>query len=214
VASEHSGKYSQYVTVRDNVVYNANSVGISIGGYASNVGGSQYVAIVNNTLFEDDTVSTGSGELQVQYHATNNVFENNLVYATSQGLFINNYTDSEPNPVNLDYNLYFSTVSSSAANFIWNGASPTGFSSYQSATGEDSHSQYANPLLLSLVTPNLQVQTGSPAINAGGSLSSLICSNTSGETSDYWGCPLVGTQDFLGNPREPGSNIDIGAYEK
>ncbi|MGB9162454.1 MAG: Ig-like domain-containing protein, partial [Candidatus Sulfotelmatobacter sp.] len=113
VASEHSGKYSQYVTVRNNVVYNANSVGISIGGYASNVGGSQYVTIANNTLFEDDTQNTGSGELQVQYYATNNVFENNLVYATSQGLFINNYTNSEANPVTADYNLYYSSVSSS-----------------------------------------------------------------------------------------------------
>ena len=214
VASEHSGKYSQYVTVRDNVVYNANSVGISIGGYASNVGGSQYVAIVNNTLFDDDTQNTGSGELQVQYHATNNVFENNLVYATSQGLFINNYTNSEANPVTADYNLYYSSVSSSSAQFIWDGASENGFSSYQSTTGQESHSQYANPLFLSSTTLNLQVQASSPAINAGSTLSSLICSNTTGETGDYWGCPLVGTLDFLGNPREPGSNIDIGAYEQ
>ena len=214
VASEHSGKYSQYVTVRNNVVYNANSVGISIGGYASNVGGSQYVAIVNNTLFDDDTQNTGSGELQVQYYATNNVFENNLVYATSQGLFINNYTNSEANPVTADYNLYYSSVSSSSAQFIWDGASENGFSSYQSTTGQESHSQYANPLFLSSTTLNLQVQASSPAINAGSTLSSLICSNTTGETGDYWGCPLVGTLDFLGNPREPGSNIDIGAYEQ
>ena len=142
------------------------------------------------------------------------MFENNLVYATSQGLFINNFTNSEANPVNVDYNLYFSPVSSSAAEFVWNDTSSNGFSSYQSATGEDSHSQYADPKLLSLTTPNLQVGTGSPAINAGSSLSSLICSTTTGETGDYWGCPLVGTLDFLGNPREPGSNIDIGAYEK
>ena len=214
VASEHSGKYSQYVAVRNNLVYNANSVGISIGGYASNVGGSQYVAIVNNTLFEDDTQNTGSGELQVQYHATNNVFENNVVYATSQGLFINNYTNSEANPVTADYNLYFSSVSSSAAQFLWNGTGYNGFPSYQAATGEDSHSQYANPALLSLTTPNLQVQASSPATNAGSSLSSLICNNTTGEAGDYWGCPLVGTVDFLGNPRELGSTIDIGAYEQ
>ena len=214
VASEHSGKYSQYVTVRDNVVYNANSVGISIGGYASNVGGSQYVTIANNTLFEDDTQNTGSGELQVQYYATNNVFENNLVYATSQGLFINNYTNSEANPVTADYNLYYSSVSSSGAQFIWDGTSENGFPSYQSKTGQDSHSQYANPLLQSTTALNLRVQASSPVIDAGSTLSSLICSTTTGETGDYWGCPLVGTLDFLGNPREPGSNIDIGAYEQ
>jgi hypothetical protein len=212
-ASEHSGHSAQYVTIRDNLVYNANSVGISIGGYASSVGGSQYVAIVNNTLFENDTKNTGSGEVQVQYYATNNVFENNVVYATSQGLFLNNYTNSEPDPVTADHNLYFSSVSSSSAEFLWNGTDYNGFSSYQSTTGEDPNSQYANPLFESVTTPDLQVQAGSPVINAGSTLSTLACSTTSGETGDYWGCPLVGTEDFRGNPREQGSDIDIGAYE-
>jgi uncharacterized protein YjdB len=134
VASEHSGKVSQYVTVRNNVIYDSNSVGISIGGYASNVGGSNYVAIINNTLFENDSESTGSGEFQVQYYATNNVFENNVVYATSQGLFINNFTDSEANPVAANYNIYYSSVGTGSAEFIWNSKDEASFSSYLSGT--------------------------------------------------------------------------------
>jgi hypothetical protein len=116
--------------------------------------------------------------------------------------------------VNVDHNLYFSSVSSSSAEFLWNGTDYNGFSSYQSATGEDANSQYANPLFMSVTTPNLEVQAGSPVSNAGSTLGSLTCSGTAGETGDYWGCPLVGTDDFLGNPREQGSNIDIGAYEQ
>jgi hypothetical protein len=215
VASEHSGKLSQYVTVRNNVIYDANSVGISIGGYASNVGGSNYVAIINNTLFGDDTENTGSGELQVQYYATNNVFENNVVYATSQGLFINNFTDSEANPVTANYNIYYSSVGSGSADFIWNSKDEASFSSYLSGSGEDAQSQFVNPLYLSIVAPlNLDVEAASPAVGAGNTLGTLACSTTTGETGAYWGCPLAGAEDFSGNPRQPGTTINIGAYEQ
>ena len=197
-ASEHSGRVASFITIRNNVVYHGNSVGISIGGYASNVGGSDHITIVNNTLFQNDTKNTGSGELQVQYYATNNVFKNNIVYATSQGLFINNYTNSEPSPVDVDYNVYFSSLNSASGDFLWNGTDHTGFAPYQSATGEDSHSQYVDPLFLSLTTPNLQVQPPSPAVNKGINLGSAI----------------EGVLDFAGNPRLPGSTVDIGAYQQ
>jgi hypothetical protein len=198
LASEHRGQVTSFVIARNNLVYWSNSVGITIGGYASNVGGTDHCTIGNNTLFQNDTKNTGSGEFQIQYYATNNVFKNNIVYASSQGLFINNYTNSEPNPADVDYNLYYSSLSPSSADFRWNGTDRVGFSPYQSATGKDTHSQYADPQFLSLTTPNLQVQPTSPAVNAGINL----------------GPTVVGTLDFAGNPRTQGSNIDIGAYEQ
>ena len=198
MASEHSGHVTSFVIARNNLVYSANSIGITIGGYASNVGGTDHCTIANNTLFQNDTKNTGSGEFQIQYYATNNVFKNNIVYASSQGLFINNYTNSEPNPADVDYNLYYSSLNASMANFLWNSTPYAGFSSYQSATGKDSHSQYADPQFLSLTTPDLQIQPTSPAVNAGINLGSTV----------------VGTLDFAGKPRVLGSNIDIGAYEQ
>jgi len=179
-------------------VYSANSIGITIGGYASNVGGTDHCTIVNNTLFQNDTKNTGSGEFQIQYYATNNVFKNNIVYASSQGLFINNYTNSEPDPADVDYNLYYSLLNSSMASFIWNSTPHSGFSTFQSATGKDSHSQYMDPQFLSLTTPNLQIQPTSPGVNAGINL----------------GPTVVGILDVAANPRVQGSNIDIGAYEQ
>lgn len=198
MASEHSGHVTSFVIARNNLVYLSNSVGITIGGYASNVGGTDHCTIANNTLFQNDTKNTGSGEFQIQYYATNNVFKNNIVYASSQGLFINNYTNSEANPADVDYNLYYSSASTSVAKFLWNGTNYTGFSSYQSATGKDSHSQYADPQFLGLTTPDLHIQPTSPAVNAGINL----------------GPAVVGTLDFAGNPRVLGTTIDIGAYEQ
>src|SRR5580692_3754317 len=85
-ASEHKGHSSSYVTIRNNVFYDANSNGVSIGGYSNTVGASDHVVIVNNTLYNNNTKNQGS-EFQIQYHSGNasgNIFENNIVYAGSQ----------------------------------------------------------------------------------------------------------------------------------
>ena len=149
MASEHSGKLTSYVTARNNLIYFGNSAGISIGGYASSVGGSDHITMVNNTLLKNDSKNTGSGEFQIQYHATNNIFENNIVYAGSQALLVNDYTKSTPSPATLDYNLYYSPVSASNSNWVWQTKAITGFTTYQTTSGQDGHSIYVDPLFLS-----------------------------------------------------------------
>src|SRR6266567_72668 len=187
LASEHSGRVTSYVTMRNNLIYQSNSVGVSIGGYDSRVGGTDHCTIVNNTLWDNDTKNTGSGEFQIQYYATNNVFKNNILYASSQGLFLNSYTNSESNPVDSDYNLFYSSVGPLSGQWIWNGATYAGFSSYQSATGKGAHSHFADPQYfdLSSTPPKLDVQSTSPAVNAGINL----------------GSSLVGTVDYAGKQR-------------
>jgi len=198
LASEHKGKLTDYVTLRNNLIYHGNANGISIGGYDSKRGGTDHCTIINNTLYANDTRQTGSGEFQVQYYATNNVFEDNIIYASaSQDLFFNNYTNSESNPVDVDHNLYYSTDAANAQ-WIWNGKTWTGFSRYQSGAGKDPNSHFANPQFLSTSVPNLDVGSGSPAIGTGVVLSGGV----------------NGTVDFAGNPRTVNGLINIGAYEQ
>jgi hypothetical protein len=152
IASHQKGRNAQDVIARNNLVYRANSVGITIDGYSTDVGGADHCTIANNTLFQNDTRNTGSGEFQIQYYATNNLFKNNIVFATSQGLFINDYTKEGPDPADLNYNLYFSSVPESDAEFVWRGKDQGGFPVYQAKAGMDQHSRFADQKFLNLET--------------------------------------------------------------
>jgi hypothetical protein len=199
MASEHKGRLSSYVTARNNLIYLNNSNGISIGGYGAARGGSDHITAVNNSLYDNDTKNTGSGEFQIQYYATNNIFENNIVYAGPQGLFVNNFTKSEADPATLDYNIYYGTIGNGAALFRWDGAHEKGFAKYVAASQQDARSEFTDPLYISPTTPNLDLQPGSPALNAGVNL----------------GAAVVGNVDFAGNPRVNGNGaISIGAYQQ
>ena len=197
LASEHKGRLTSYVTARNNVVYRDNSNGISIGGYGPPRGGSDHITIVNNTLWDNDTRNTGSGEFQIQYHATNNVFANNIVYASAQGLLVHNYTASAGTIANT--NLYFSPLGASKSIWRWNNVRYVGFVAYRDGSKQDAQSVFADPLFDSLATvPSLDIMTGSPAIGAGADL----------------GTAIVGAVDFAGNPRMQNGAITIGAYQQ
>jgi len=201
VASEHSGHVSSFVVVRNNVIYHAQFVGLSIGGYSKSVGGTDNCTIVNNTFWADGTASGAAGELQIQYHATNNTIFNNIMYAGPTNVLINDFTSSVANPASLDHNLYFATVGAASSLWNWQSKAITGYSNYQAASGQDVHSPFANPQFdnISTLPPNLDVMSTSPAVNAGSNL----------------GVNTVGVLDFAGNPRVNGNGqINIGAYEQ
>lgn len=197
LASEHANHYTSYVTARNNLVLFSNVTGISIGGYASKVGGTQHCTIVNNTLFENDTTQSGSGEFQVQYHASNNLFANNILYANSQGLLINSFVSSSTVPVTLESDLFDTTEGASAANWVWNNKSTTTLASFQQASHSETNGVLADPLFVSDTTPDLQLGSGSPAIGTGINL---------GET-------IEGVYDYAGSVRTVNGLIDRGAYQ-
>jgi hypothetical protein len=191
---EHAGKMVSYVTMRNNFIYYSDVAGIAIGGYDQTVGSAQNCKILNNTLFYNDQNKQGDGEIMWQYDVINNQFYNNIFYANSQDLFIaNDYTTTSGNTV--DYNIYNSSTGSTSSQWEWNKVFYTGFSAYKTASGNDAHSFFVDPVLVSTSTPDLHIQQTSPAINAGEIVDS------------------VGTLDIDGNPRVVNGKIDIGAQE-
>ncbi|HEX8814328.1 MAG TPA: choice-of-anchor Q domain-containing protein [Terriglobales bacterium] len=202
MASEHHGHNTSYITARNNVIYLDTSVGISIGGYANSVGGTEHCAAVNNTLFQNGTkgAENDDGEFQIQFHANGNIFENNIAYANHEALFLNNFTKTPLDPAAIDYNLYYSQSGADNGNWTWEGKNYTGYDTYREKTGLDANSPpFSDPEFISTGdSPDFDIQPGSPAINAGTDL----------------GKDIVGAVDFAGNPRVLNGQINIGAYEQ
>jgi hypothetical protein len=197
VSSEHRNHFATGVTVRDNFIHHCLTEGISTGGYDRSVGWAEDCAFTNNTLYSDDTLQQGSGELELQYKVVNCLFEQNILYANSQNLLMSNgYEKNSGNTV--DYNLYCTQAGASDSQWQWKNRSYTGFETYQSATGNDAHSLFADPLFITTGSaPNLHLQAASPAINAG---NPAFVSGTD-------------ELDIDGNPRIVGGRVDIGAEE-
>lgn len=200
LASEHKGRTSSFIVARNNVIYNGNSAGISIGGYAKNRGGADHCNVVGNTLYNNDGQKTGSGEFQIQFNATNNTFENNILYAGAQNLLVNDFTTSSPDPALVDYNLYFALAGANKAQFKWQKHLYKTYTSYLTGSGNDADSPpFSDPQFVSTGSPpNLDVGAGSPARNAGAIL----------------GVAIAGAYDFAGNARMGGGQTNIGAYQQ
>jgi hypothetical protein len=113
VASEHAGKSSSYVMVRSNLVYFSKAAGVSVGGYANNVGNADHDVVLNNTLFSNAV------ELQLQFHNSEIRYQNNLVYSPT-GDFVSGATTGVTQTSNL------TRTGSAAATFVNPGMPPNG----------------------------------------------------------------------------------------
>ena len=192
-ASEVSGHVASAVTIRDNLVYDTSQADITIGGYNGSVGGSDSITIVDNTLAQS-AGAAGNG-FQIQYKATNNVFKNNIVYLANAGSFLYYFTKLTAAPAAMDYNVYYA----SAANptWVWKNKGYSSIASFRTASAQDAHSKYADPLFVNFGGHDFHVLGTSPAVSAGTNL----------------GASVVGTLDLAGNARVVNA-IDIGAYEQ
>src|SRR5262249_15224334 len=73
IASEHLGKASDFVVARNNLIYRNKVGGIFMGGYDIKRGRSENNTVRNNTLWQNDTLNDGNGEILFQHRVKNNV---------------------------------------------------------------------------------------------------------------------------------------------
>lgn len=198
LASEHAGRDTSYITVRNNFVYNNTQAGVAFGGYDKRRGSTQYCTIVNNTLYNNFTQGDWGAELYVQFDTRYNVVKNNIIYANASRRFIESWSAVMTANV-VDRNMYFASGGGSNGTWIWKGVTYTTFSAYQSASGNDATGFVGiDPLLINPASGDLHINAGSPAINAGENLPAS----------------QMGTLDIDGDARIIGGTVDIGADER
>jgi Right handed beta helix region len=198
LASEHQDRATSYITARNNLIFHCNTAGVSIGGYAPERGRTDHCWVVNNTLYENDTAGTGSGELQMQWNMADDIFENNIVYAGPRCLIAVNKSRVDGNhaPVTIDHNLYYCDSGSKTSIWVESSDRVTGFDKYVQSTANDTHSDFSDPRFVDPAKKDFHLGSDSPAIAAGA----------------IAGLP-VGELDLDGSPRVKSGKIDIGCYQ-
>ena len=200
LASEHKDRATSYITARNNLIYHCHTAGVSIGGYAPERGRTDHSTVVNNTLYDNDTSGTGSGEFQMQWNMADDIFENNIVYAGPRCLITLNRSQvdkKQPPPVTIDHNLYYCASGSKASTWKEFAATVTGFEQYVESAGNDRHSRFLDPQFVDAAANDFHLRSDSPALAAG--------------TTDG---VRVGELDLEGSPRVKSGSIDIGCYQR
>lgn len=199
IVSENNAYPTENCIIRNNFVYNCWRTGIYLGGYLNyTTGGTNNCHVVNNTLYFNNKTLGAFGEIEGEIRLTencnNNTIQNNIIYARPDNdVFIHKYTSTGRNNI-IDYNLYFTT---GAAKWIWNGTEYTDYNAWKTACNGDANSTNGiNPLLVNTSSPDLHIQTISPAKSSGVVISTAI----------------NGATDIDGNTRIVNNKIGKGAH--
>ena len=198
LASEHKDRATSYITARNNLIYHCHTAGVSIGGYAPERGHTDHSAVINNTLYENDTSASGSGEFQMQWNMADNIFQNNIVVAGPRCLIMLNRSQVDKNkpPSMIDHNIYYCASGPQASTWAGASATVTGFDKYVESIGNDRRSRFADPRFVDPATNDFHLRSDSPALGAG--------------TKDS---VPVGELDLDGSARVKSEKIDIGCYQ-
>ncbi len=189
-ASEHHNRSTSFVTARNNIVYDATTIGIAIGGYDRHRGFTEGCVIVNNTV-----VGTDGVELLVQFDTRDNVIVNNIFVAGPQARFVENpFAENADNRI--DHNLYWSTDGSDAGVWQWKGRKYPDFDEWQARSGVDQNSDFVDPGFVDSAAHDFRLTSSSPAVNTGTFVAA------------------AGTVDLAGDPRQQASATDVGAFER
>ena len=196
IGCENMGFIAENILVRNNILYRNEKSGLGFGGYDfPSTGMVQNCTFTGNTVFDNDILDIGFGQLWIQY-ALNCTVTNNIFYASTSPWLVNAEIVNTGMGNTLDYNAYYYPGGLENTTNFFDFDYLTGFAALQTATGQDLHSITTDPLFVNTLTPDLHLQYISPCAQAG---------DPSFIGADEW--------DMDGQMRLQGSFVDIGADE-
>jgi parallel beta-helix repeat protein len=198
LASEHAGRFTQGIVVRDNFVYRSRQCGLLLGGYKQKgVGGTYGCTIRGNTFFDNDRLGWGNGEAQLRFRTYFCAFRSNIFSASAGKLCVTVPVGTSDNVGNtLSYDLYY--AGGAEPLWSWNNRPASGLAAWQRLSRQDAPALVADPQFVSTATPDLHVGAASPAIDAG--------------PPGYKAAK--GETDLDGDARVNAGRVDIGADEQ
>jgi parallel beta-helix repeat (two copies) len=166
LASEHAGRVTGGITVKNNLIYRNRLAGIAMGGYDEDRGGTADSQIISNTLYANDLLDEGNGQLYLQASLSGNTIKDNILVAGRSGVLIHNeYTSNADNAV--DRNVYYAASGAENAIWVWKNNEYTGWSAYRKSSGNDSNSSFEDPQFIDAAGGDFRLKTGSPAEGRG-----------------------------------------------
>jgi hypothetical protein len=193
VGAENPGLVTNRIRVRNNLIYLNDKVGIVFGGYARSRGRVENCRFYNNTVYKNDTLNEGVGQLWIQY-ASKNIIVNNIFWAGDNNVLT--YSELGNTKNRLDFNLWFADAAADQVEIVWQRKFYPSLAEFSLMTRQEIHGVFDNPRFRSGAT-NFMLQNNSPAIDAGVEKPGWFAEN-----------------DFRGAKRPRGKTVDLGAYEK
>jgi len=163
LASEHYGKATSNITVRNNIFYKNHVLGISTGGYSSGTGAGGGQAtnciISNNTLYHNNNSTRSEdqwgAELLLQNRNINNTYQNNIIIA-------DNYLRVDVGSLN--------------SGIVWNNNLFNGSNGSDIPAG--GNSMFGNPGFVNATLADFNLTSSSDAIDKGYASSSSMIGTT------------------------------------
>lgn len=167
IGCENQDKTTSNITVRNNIVYNNEVAGLSLGGFDYPTTGKVVdCTVTGNTFYQNDFSDSFTGELFLSY-SENCAIHSNIFYIDDLNTFAN-AENAQPGLM-FDYNNIYLDKGATYFEVSWNGTFYFGYANYIANTNYNTNSTFGDPTFVnaSLQNPDFHLQLGSAAIDKG-----------------------------------------------